>query len=246
MFDLMSAGSVYKNPEAFSDEPVSAELHYPFIGSAVMPDRRTHLFPLDEQLHKLSKRAFDIVFSLAVIVLFLSWMLPLFGLFIGLTSSGPVLFRQKRTGINNKPFWCWKFRTMYVNMDAHVKQAVPGDPRITPVGRVLRKFSLDELPQFFNVLTGNMSVVGPRPHMLLHTQQYSRMIDTFMVRHFVKPGITGLSQVQGYRGEVKCSKALRNRVKLDLFYLEKWHFMLDLRIIAKTVKLMMFGDRNAF
>jgi len=203
-------------------------------------------YPLDMEDNRMLKRSFDIVFSLVVIMFFLSWLIPLLAILIKITSGGPVIFRQQRTGMNNRAFVCWKLRTMRTNREAHSRQASEGDPRITFIGRFLRKFSLDEIPQFFNVLLGNMSIVGPRPHMIRHTEQYSMVIDKYMLRHFVKPGITGLSQVAGYRGEIRNEAMLRNRVKLDVFYMEKWNFMLDLRIILRTVKLMLFGDRNAY
>jgi putative colanic acid biosynthesis UDP-glucose lipid carrier transferase len=203
-------------------------------------------YPLDMDDNKMLKRSFDILFSSLIILGFLSWILPILAICIKLSSKGPVFFKQKRTGINNHPFTCWKLRTMYLNEDAHTRQASFNDPRITWIGSFLRKFSLDEIPQFFNVFIGNMSLVGPRPHMIRHTEQYSRVIDKYMLRHFVKPGITGLSQVQGYRGEIRDEHALRNRVRLDVLYLERWHFMLDMRIILKTIKLMLFGDRNAY
>ncbi len=205
-----------------------------------------HPFPLDNNLDKFIKRAFDVLFSSVIIVLFLSWTIPLFALLIKLTSRGPIFFKQQRTGMNNEPFWCWKLRSMYVNNEAHVEQVIVNDPRITSFGKFLRKFSLDEIPQFFNVFIGNMSIVGPRPHMISHSEKYSKIVDRYMVRHFVKPGITGLSQVKGYRGEIQNERMIRNRVRLDIFYLEKWRFALDAAIILKTTKLMLFGDKNAY
>ena len=201
--------------------------------------------PLDREANKFLKRVFDIIFSFFIIVFFLSWIIPLLALAIKLTSKGPVLFSQKRTGINNKAFMCWKLRSMYVNDEAHTQQATHNDPRITPVGKIMRKFSLDEIPQFFNVFIGNMSVVGPRPHMLSHTLEYSKVIDGYMKRCFVKPGITGLSQVMGYRGEIRNHSMIKNRIRLDTFYLERWRFVMDLTIVLKTIKLMLFGDKKA-
>src|SRR5690606_4726685 len=153
--------------------------------------------PLEETINKIFKRLFDIVFSLGVVVFILSWLYPLVGLLIKLESKGPVLFQQKRTGLDNNSFWCYKFRTMRPNTDSDKKQAEAGDARITRMGAFLRKTSLDELPQFFNVLKGEMSIVGPRPHMLEHTRIYGKLIAPFMVRHWVKPGITGLAQTKG-------------------------------------------------
>lgn len=203
-------------------------------------------YPLDETWNRQQKRFFDIVFSLLVITLVLSWLLPLLAVFIKLTSRGPVFFIQERSGLHYKSFRCIKLRTMQINDEADISQATPGDPRITLAGRFLRKFSLDELPQFFNVLKGEMSIIGPRPHMISHTFQYAAMVDHFALRHLVKPGITGLSQVEGYRGEIRCKKTLNNRVRLDVFYIRKWNFALDLHIVLKTTKLLLFGDKNAF
>lgn len=202
--------------------------------------------PLDDVVNKTIKRSFDIVFSAFMILFVLSWLIPLLALIIKLESRGPVFFKQERSGINNHTFRCWKLRTMYVNDEANTLQARPGDPRITPFGAILRKTSLDEFPQFFNVLLGNMSVVGPRPHMLKHTQEYATTINKFMVRHFIKPGITGLSQVRGFRGDTSQMYQMKGRVKLDIFYLENWTFLLDLKIIYYTVYNMFFGDKNAF
>ncbi|MDP1726784.1 MAG: sugar transferase [Bacteroidota bacterium] len=203
--------------------------------------------PLTKKSNKILKRGFDIVFSLFVIVFLLSWIIPLLAIFVKLSSKkGPVFFKQKRTGLLGKTFLCWKIRSMEVNGDAHSKQASPGDERITLAGKFMRKLSLDELPQFYCVLIGDMSVVGPRPHMLNHTEEYSKLVDNYIIRHSIKPGVTGLSQVRGYRGEIRCPVALKNRIKLDLFYISKWNFMLDLKIVFKTFKLVLFGDENAF
>jgi putative colanic acid biosynthesis UDP-glucose lipid carrier transferase len=202
--------------------------------------------PLDDALNRVFKRTFDIVFSLAVISLIFSWLFPIIALLIRINSKGPVFFRQKRSGLDNNEFWCWKFRTMYVNDDSNSKQATRNDSRITPIGRILRKTSLDELPQFFNVLIGNMSVVGPRPHMLKHTEEYSKIIDNYMVRHYVKPGVTGLAQAKGYRGETTTPQAMKNRVRVDMFYVENWSFSLDIKIVFMTITGMLKGDSNAF
>jgi putative colanic acid biosynthesis UDP-glucose lipid carrier transferase len=202
--------------------------------------------PLDERTNQVIKRGFDILFSLLVIIFFLSWAMPIIALLIKLDSRGPVLFKQKRTGKHNKEFWCYKFRTMYVNDEADVKQATRNDSRITRVGSFLRKTSLDEFPQFFNVLAGSMSIVGPRPHMLKHTEQYSRLIEKFMARHYIKPGITGLAQAKGYRGETKAEPLMRGRVRLDRFYIENWSFMLDLKIIVATAVTLLKGDQQAY
>lgn len=212
----------------------------------MLPVLMLRSIPLDDAINKVAKRTFDVVFSLFVIIFILSWLLPILGVLIKLDSSGPVFFRQERSGIDNKKFQCWKLRTMYVNNEANLKQARRGDPRITPIGAFLRKTSLDELPQFFNVLIGQMSVVGPRPHMLKHTQEYAAIVDKFMVRHFIKPGITGLSQIRGYRGDTSEVSQMRGRVKLDIFYLENWSFLLDLKIIFFTLYNVFRGDKHAF
>lgn len=202
--------------------------------------------PLDEKTNQMVKRVFDIVFSLVVILLFLSWATPLIALLIRLDSKGPILFKQKRTGKNNMDFLCLKFRTMYVNNDSDVKQATKDDSRITRVGAFLRKTSLDEFPQFFNVLAGSMSIVGPRPHMLMHTEKYSRLIKKFMARHYIKPGITGLAQAKGFRGETQHEYAMRGRVKLDRFYIENWSFLLDIKIIFATLISLVKNNQQAY
>lgn len=202
--------------------------------------------PLDDTFNKAVKRAFDIAFSSLVIVFFLSWLIPLLALLIKLDSKGPVFFGQERSGINYKTFRCWKLRSMYVNNEANSLLARRGDNRITPIGAFLRKTSLDELPQFFNVFMGQMSIVGPRPHMLKVNQEYALVAEKYMVRHFIKPGITGLSQVRGYRGDTSEDYQIRGRVKLDIFYLENWSFFLDLKIIFFTVYNMLRGEDNAF
>ncbi|WP_439882422.1 undecaprenyl-phosphate glucose phosphotransferase [Pontibacter sp. MBLB2868] len=212
----------------------------------ILPVLMLRSIPLDDAVNKFIKRAFDIAFSTFVIVFLLSWLLPIIAIIIKLDSRGPTFFRQERSGIDNKVFNCMKLRTMYVNSEANTHQARRGDSRITMVGAFLRKTSLDELPQFFNVFVGQMSVVGPRPHMLKHTAEYAATVDKFMVRHFVKPGITGLSQVRGFRGDTSELYQMRGRVKLDIFYLENWSFILDLKIIINTVLNVINGDDRAF
>lgn len=202
--------------------------------------------PLELITNQYIKRGFDIVFSSLVILLIFPWLFPLLALLIRLSSSGPILFKQKRSGKNNEVFTCYKFRSMKMNKDSDSKQAVKDDDRITWIGKILRKTNLDELPQFFNVLSGEMSVVGPRPHMLRHTEEYARIIDNFMVRHLVKPGITGWAQVNGFRGETSNDFKMRKRVQYDVWYIENWSFLLDLRIIWLTVWSMIRGDKNAF
>jgi Undecaprenyl-phosphate glucose phosphotransferase len=196
--------------------------------------------PLDDLQARFIKRVFDILFSTMVIVLIISWLFPILSILIKLNSKGPVFFRQNRTGINNKTFTCLKFRSMCMNTNADDKQASQGDSRITPIGHFLRKSNLDEFPQFFNVFLGQMSVVGPRPHMLKHTEQYSALIEYYRVRHYVKPGITGWAQVNGYRGETDELWKMEKRVEYDMLYLDNWNFWWDIRII-----LMTFFGKNA-
>jgi len=191
--------------------------------------------PLDNLTNRVGKRIFDIIFSSAVVLFIFSWLIPLLGIIIKLNSKGPVFFVQQRTGINNKTFNCIKFRTMKVNNEADSKQAEKNDTRITSIGNFLRRTNIDELPQFINVLIGNMSVVGPRPHMLKHTEQYSALIEYYKVRHFVKPGITGWAQVNGYRGLTDEVWKMEKRVEYDMEYLDKWNFMWDIKIIIMTL-----------
>ena len=202
--------------------------------------------PLEHLESRFKKRAFDMCFSFLVILFILSWLFPIIAIIIRLESKGPILFRQLRSGRNDKPFWCYKFRSMTVNGDSHLKQATKDDARVTRVGRFLRRTSLDELPQFFNVFEGNMSVVGPRPHMLKHTEEYRALIDKFMVRHFAKPGITGWAQVNGLRGETKETEDMEQRVEHDIYYVENWSLMWDIRIIFLTIINVFRGDDNAF
>jgi putative colanic acid biosynthesis UDP-glucose lipid carrier transferase len=202
--------------------------------------------PLGDLFNRFNKRTFDIVFSLLVIIGIFPILFPIIALLIKLTSKGPVFFKQLRSGRDNKDFICYKFRSMALNEDSDRLQAVRGDARITWIGNILRKTSMDELPQFFNVLLGQMSVVGPRPHMLKHTQEYSQVVDQFMVRHFVKPGITGLAQVKGLRGDTNHPDSMKRRVQYDLYYLENWNFTFDLKIIIKTVVNMIKGQETAF
>ena len=191
--------------------------------------------PLDNRNSRFFKRAFDVFFSSMVIVFVISWLFPILCVLIKLSSKGPIFFMQDRTGINNKTFKCMKFRSMCISADADEKQATKDDVRITRVGRFLRKTNLDEFPQFFNVLFGQMSVVGPRPHMLKHTDQYSELIDHYKVRHYVKPGITGWAQVNGYRGETDVLWKMEKRVEYDMKYLENWTFLWDVKIIFLTI-----------
>jgi putative colanic acid biosysnthesis UDP-glucose lipid carrier transferase len=201
--------------------------------------------PLDEAGNRIKKRLFDIVVSLLVIIFILPWLVPIIGLLIRIESPGPIFFKQFRTGRNNKQFQCLKFRSMKMNDDADRKQATQNDARLTRIGRFLRRTSLDEFPQFLNVLIGNMSIVGPRPHMLKHTDDYSKVIEEYMVRQFVKPGMTGWAQVNGCRGEIKTLWHMKRRVSHDLWYAENWSMWLDIRIVFLTMFIMLKEDQNA-
>ena len=223
---------------------LSKKLQHDYYG--IIPILTFRTIPLDDPLSSLLKRLFDIVFSLAVILCILSWLTPLIALVIKVESNGPVFFTQLRNGHNFKSFKCFKFRSMVKNPKADLVQASRNDRRVTVFGQLLRKTSLDEMPQFFNVLLGEMSVVGPRPHMLSHTDMYAKKIDKFMVRHFVKPGITGLAQVSGYRGEVESDKDIIGRVQHDIFYIENWSFFLDLKIIFQTFFNTIKGEEKAY
>ena len=202
--------------------------------------------PLQYIHNRLIKRIFDIFFSLIFLLTVFPVCYLIFGLLIKLSSPGPVFFKQLRTGIYGKDFYCYKFRSMKLNEDADEKQAEKDDPRTTRIGEFLRKTNLDEIPQFYNALKGDMSIVGPRPHMLKHTELYSMLIDKYMVRHLIKPGITGWAQVNGCRGETKMVEQMEQRVRLDVWYLENWSFLLDLKIVIVTIINMFRGEKNAY
>lgn len=219
-------------------------MHLELIGSVPVLDIRQE--PLAQPENRLAKRLFDIVFSLLFLCTIFPIIFIIIGLAIKITSPGPIFFKQKRSGKENKEFWCYKFRSMRVNKDSDKVQATLNDPRKTRLGNFMRKTSIDELPQFINVLLGDMSVVGPRPHMLKHTEEYSKLIDKYMVRHLVKPGITGWAQVTGFRGETKELWQMEGRVERDIWYLEHWTFVLDLYIIYKTVKNAIKGEKEAY
>jgi len=205
---------------------------------------RSH--PLAIVSNSIQKRLFDIVFSVIVIVGILSWLTPLMAILIALESRGPIFFTQLRSGKSNKPFWCIKFRTLQMNLDSDRVQVTKNDTRVTKIGKFLRKSNIDELPQFFNVLIGDMSVVGPRPHMLKHTVEFKDLEEDYMVRHFVKPGITGLAQINGFRGEIRHPDLLKKRLEKDIAYLENWSMALDSQIIVKTIFVSIKGDKNAY
>jgi putative colanic acid biosynthesis UDP-glucose lipid carrier transferase len=223
---------------------ITRQVHIEFFGDLPILSLRTE--PLDDVGNKIKKRGLDIFVSTLVIILVLSWLIPLLGLLIFLESGLPIFFRQLRTGKNKKPFYCWKLRSMKSNKDAHFKQATKNDARVTKVGKFLRKTSLDEFPQFINVFLGEMSLVGPRPHMEKHTSDYSKLVDEYMVRQFIKPGITGWAQINGFRGEINTPEQIEMRVNKDLWYLENWTLWLDIQILFLTLYYIFKGDKNAF
>ncbi|HTI09304.1 MAG TPA: undecaprenyl-phosphate glucose phosphotransferase [Puia sp.] len=223
---------------------VNRETHMEYLDEFPILSLRSE--PLEDITNSVKKRGFDILFSLFVIIFILSWLVPIMAILIKLNSKGPVFFVQMRSGKDNKQFRCFKFRSLSVNKDAHTRQVTKNDTRITPFGKFLRKTNLDELPQFVNVLMGDMSVVGPRPHMLLHTETFSKIMEEYMIRHFVKPGVTGWAQVNGFRGEIKQPEQLRKRIEHDIWYMENWSLWLDLRVIFLTVYRTIKGDKNAY
>ena len=202
--------------------------------------------PLEFASNRVIKKVFDVFFSSLVILLVFPWLFPIIMIIIKLESPGPVFFKQERSGRDNRSFMCFKFRSMYVNGLAHNKQAEKGDSRITKFGAFIRKTSIDELPQFFNVFLGDMSVVGPRPHMVNLAKEYSDLINNYLVRQYAKPGITGWAQVNGFRGETKVLSDMENRVEYDIWYIENWSFLLDIKIIVKTVINIFKGEENAY
>ncbi len=200
---------------------------------------------LHDPLTKAFKRLFDIVFSLLVIIFVLSWLAPIIAFLIKLESKGPVIFKQGRPGLDEKEFFCYKFRSMKLNENTE-KEASKNDPRVTKIGRFIRKTSIDELPQFFNVLLGDMSVVGPRPHLWSQNKVYASRVNKYMVRHYVKPGVTGLAQVKGFRGEIETDEDMINRIKFDVYYIENWSFLLDIKTIVQTVINIFEGEEKAY
>jgi putative colanic acid biosynthesis UDP-glucose lipid carrier transferase len=219
-------------------------VHIDYFGEIPVLSLRNE--PLDDVANRVRKRFVDLVISSLVILFILSWLIPIVSLLIWLDSSGTVFFVQKRTGKDNKPFSCIKFRSMRPGEDADLKQASKMDGRTTRLGRFLRKTNLDEFPQFLNVFMSDMSIVGPRPHMLKHTDDYSKLLNQYMVRQFLKPGITGWAQVHGFRGETRSLNDMAGRVEHDLWYMENWNLLLDLKIIFLTAYNMIKGDKNAF
>jgi putative colanic acid biosynthesis UDP-glucose lipid carrier transferase len=223
---------------------VNRALHFNYLEDIPILSLRPE--PLQDVAGQIKKRLFDIVFSLLVILLLLSWLVPILAILITLDSKGPVFFVQTRSGKNNRPFRCYKFRSLHVNNDADSRQVTKNDNRFTRLGRFLRRTNIDELPQFFNTLFGSMSVVGPRPHMLKHTELYSGLLNEYMVRHFIKPGITGWAQVNGFRGETKTVTHMQKRVEHDIWYMENWSLWLDFKIIILTAFNAIKGEKNAF
>ncbi|MGM9803572.1 MAG: undecaprenyl-phosphate glucose phosphotransferase [Muribaculaceae bacterium] len=220
------------------------DMHLNVIGS--IPYMSYFDDPLSTFGNRLIKRIFDVVFSLVFLVTLFPIIFVVVAIVTKITMPGPIFFKQKRSGINGKEFWLYKFRSMKVNDNSDNLQATKDDPRKTVWGNILRKTSLDETPQFFNVLLGDMSVVGPRPHMIKHTEEYSQLINHYMIRHYIKPGITGWSQITGFRGETKELCQMDGRVKGDIWYMEHWNMWLDLYIILKTIYNAIAGDKNAY
>jgi putative colanic acid biosynthesis UDP-glucose lipid carrier transferase len=213
-----------------------------------IPLIRVRQEPLDKPTNKLLKRTFDFLFSLFVLAFVFPFVFLFAAIGIKLTSRGAVFFKQERTGEGNSIFFCYKFRTMrsHPRHVADSVQAMRDDDRVTAIGRLLRRTNLDELPQFWNVLKGEMSVVGPRPHMVKHTTDYRRLVERYMVRHLVKPGVTGWAQVNGLRGATETPLLMQKRVEHDIYYIEHWSFWLDIKIILLTVRNMVLGDEHAY
>lgn len=229
-FVNLESGHAWVQVDRLNEMPVMASRNEPLVGT----------------FNQFKKRTFDIVVSSVVIIFIMSWLTPLLGLIIKLTSKGPVFFIQDRSGKDNETFRCLKFRSMAVNSESEHRQASKNDSRITKIGAFMRKTSLDEFPQFFNVFIGDMSICGPRPHMLRHTEEYSKIINKYMVRHFLKPGLTGWAQVNGYRGETEDHTLMEKRVEHDIWYMENWSLMLDIRIIFLTIFNIFKGEANAY
>ncbi|GHT07308.1 undecaprenyl-phosphate glucose phosphotransferase [Bacteroidia bacterium] len=211
-----------------------------------MPVFSIRKMPLSNINNEWIKRIFDIVFSFVFLVTLFPVILLVLGIAIKLSSPGPIFFIQNRTGKNGKLFRCYKFRSMKINDEADNTQATANDPRTTRIGRFIRHTNLDELPQFINVFKNDISIVGPRPHPEYLTDKYAQLINKYMVRHYIKPGITGWAQINGYRGETKTVEEMENRIKMDIWYLENWSFWLDIEIIVKTVFKTFQGDNKAY
>lgn len=192
------------------------------------------------------KRFIDLFCSIGLMLVIGWWLFPIVAIFIKLDSPGPIFYSQMRGGINNSIFNCYKFRSMAADNKDDLRQAVRNDPRVTKVGRILRKTSIDELPQVFNVIYGNMSLVGPRPLIISQNAENAKNIEGYMNRHLVKPGITGLAQAKGYRGETELPNSIYFRYKLDMYYIKNWTVNFDLKLIWITAKNIFSGDENAY
>jgi len=248
--DTIKAISDYcdRNVIRFYYVPVSVEMIGINLKRELLDDIElftTHENPLENPVNKLIKRCFDVVLSILALLCLLPFF-PIIWIIIKTQSPGPLFFKQLRTGQDGKEFYCYKFRSMHVNADADKVQATENDPRKYPFGNFMRKANIDEFPQFWNVLKGDMSIVGPRPHMLAHTEMYSQLINKYMVRHFVKPGVTGWAQVTGFRGETKELWQMEGRVKRDIWYMENWSLWLDIRIMWMTAKSLFVHDEKAY
>jgi putative colanic acid biosynthesis UDP-glucose lipid carrier transferase len=213
------------------------------LSGYITPDGKIFL---SNNFNLLIKRAFDVFFSLFFITFILTWLFPIIAILVRFDSKGPIIYKQLRHGRGNKTFRCYKFRTMVKNEEADTRQASQNDKRITRLGRFLRKSSLDEIPQFFNVLIGNMAVIGPRPHAVPMNYMFSTDINNYMFRHSVKPGITGLAQSKGYRGEILGFHDIYGRIKLDHFYIKNWSLFLDLKIMIWTLRTILFKNSGAY
>ena len=234
--------NVYAYSEIFSPK-IQKNTTY-FIGRLAMI--KLFDYPLDKYSSKVVKRLFDVFFSLIVVLLVFSWLFPIIAILIFLDDPGPIWFVHDRLGIGNKKFKCFKFRSMYKRPQKEVAtQTVKNDPRVTRIGKFIRKTSIDELPQFFNVLIGDLSVVGPRPMPIAHIKEYENEIEEMYSRHLVKPGITGLAQVTGYRGEIESIQMMKGRIRMDRYYLNNWSFLFDLKIILWTLGNAIRGDKAA-
>jgi putative colanic acid biosysnthesis UDP-glucose lipid carrier transferase len=222
---------------------VNRTIHFNYVEDIPILSLRSE--PLQDVAGRIKKRIFDILFSFFIITFVLSWLVPLIAILTKLVSRGPVFFVQLRSGKNNRSFRCYKFRSLEVNKEADSKQVTRDDTRFTKLGKFIRKTNIDELPQFVNVLLGDMSIAGPRPHMLKHTEIYSELLSQYMVRHYVKPGITGWAQVNGYRGETQTVLQMANRVEHDIWYMENWSLWLDIKIVYMTIINTIRGEKNA-
>lgn len=241
---------------SFCDKNVIHFYYVPRIFSTLQMSLRPELFgntviftnhhePLHNLSNRIVKRTFDLLFS-AIVLLCLLPFIPIIAIIIKIQSPGPVFFKQERTGLNGDTFMCYKFRSMHINDGADKLQATKNDPRKFAFGNFMRKTNIDEFPQFFNVLIGDMSIVGPRPHMVYHTEKYSSLIDKYMVRHFSKPGITGYAQVTGFRGETEQLWQMEGRIQKDIWYIENWSLWLDIKIIFQTAWSIIHPDKAAY